>query len=301
MAVHRRVYQPLGAGLTPPWSRFLVLARYAREAMGSRFLTGFIVLCFVPPLLAAGWIYLFNNPMAQSLLGMKGEITGFLQIDGKFFYRLLCCQGALAFLLTAWVGPGLVAPDLTNGALPLYLCRPFSRAEYVLGRFTTLFVLLSIITWAPGLLLYAFQSALGADGWWSGHLFVPWAMLVGSLIWIALLALLALALSAYVRWRIVATGLFAAAFFVSAGIGGTLNQVLRTYWGNVFNLGYVITTVWRDLFRVPGGQRTRRGDVGLSRLSDVPPGYCWLMLLAVTLLCLYVLNRRLRAREVVRG
>jgi ABC-2 type transport system permease protein len=308
MAVHRRVYQPLSVGLTPAWSRFLVLPRHAwRGLAGSRLLVGFFVLCFVPPLVAAAMIYLVDNPLAQSLLGLERGLGGVLAVDGKFFFRLLTVQGSLAFLLTAWVGPGLVTPDLGNGALPLYLCRPFSRVEYVLGRFATLFVLLSAITWVPDLLLFALQAGLAAPGavgepaWWRSHAFIPGALIAGASVFTAVMALLALALSAYVRWRIVATGLFAATFFVSHGFGHALNQVLRTYWGNLLDLTYVVTTIWRDLFAVPLAHRTRRGELGDPRSFDVPTGYCWLMLLAVAAFSLYLLDRRLRAREVVRG
>jgi ABC-2 type transport system permease protein len=308
VAVHRRVYQPLAVGLTPAWSRFLVLPRHAwRSLAGSRLLVGFFVLCFVPPLVAAAMIYLFNNPLAQSLLGLDGGLKGLVGIDGKFFFRLLTVQGSLAFVLTAWVGPGLVTPDLSNGALPLYLCRPFSRMEYVLGRFATLFVLLSAITWVPDLLLFGLQSGLAEPGpagepaWWRSHLFIPGALIAGASVFICVMALLALALSAYVRWRIVATGLFAATFFVSHGFGHALNEVLRTYWGNMLDLTYVVTTIWRDLFAVSLPQQTRHADFGDPVRLDVPTGFCWLMLLAVAAFSLYLLDRRLRAREVVRG
>jgi len=302
MAVHRRAYQPLTVGLTPAWSRFLVLPRHAwRQLAGSRLLVGFAVLCLVPPLIAGGMIYLYNNPLAQTLLGLENGLGSVFRVDGRFFMRLLTVQASMAFVLTAWIGPGLVTPDLNNGALPLYLCRPFSRAEYVLGRFATLFVVLSLITWVPDLLLFGLQAGLAPAGWAREHLNIPWAMVAGSCMLIGVMALLALALSAYVRWRIVATGLFAAIFFVPAGIGNAINEVLRTYWGNLLNMTYVVSMVWSGLFDVPWNHRGRRHEMGDARLLDVPPGFCWLMLLAVAALCLYVLNRRLRAREVVRG
>ena len=40
----------------------------------------------------------------------------------------------MAYLLTAFVGPSLVSPDVSNNAMPLYFCRPFSRTEYVIGK-----------------------------------------------------------------------------------------------------------------------------------------------------------------------
>ena len=98
-----------------------------------------------------------------------------------------------------------------------------------------------------------------------------------------------------------ATGLFVGLFFVTAGLGEAFNQTLRTYWGKLLNLGYLITTVWQDLFDVVVTERQRRGQVGDPTRLDIPAGYCWLVLLAVAGLCLLLLSRRLRAREVVRG
>ena len=50
--------------------------------------------------------------------------TDFLKIDGNFFLYLFATQTYLSFLLVTFVGPGLIAPDVANNALPLYLCRP---------------------------------------------------------------------------------------------------------------------------------------------------------------------------------
>jgi ABC-2 type transport system permease protein len=307
MAVHRRVYRPVArAELTPRWSRFLVLPRFAAQSWrGSRLLSAFLMFCLLPPLVAGVVIYVFNSSVAQGLLGLGAGTSGWsFRIDGQFFAFVSNIQGSLAFSLVAWVGPGLVAPDLINNALPLYLSRPFSRAEYVLGRVTTLLLLGSIITWVPGLVLFALQAGLApAEGvaWWHQNLHIAWGILAGSLIWLVLLALLALALSAWVRWRIVATGLFVGLFFVSAGLGEVLNHTLRTYWGKLLNLGYVIKTIWKDLFDVVVTERQRRGQIGDPTQLDVPSGYCWLVLLAIAGVCLLLLTRRLRAREVVRG
>ena len=89
-----------------------------------------------------------------------------------------------AFFLTLLIGPPLVSRDLTNNALPLYLCRPFSRAEYVVGKMAVLLILLSLITWVPGLLLFLFQAYLEGGGWIAANLWIAGAIFVGSLVWI---------------------------------------------------------------------------------------------------------------------
>ena len=65
------------------------------------------------------------------------------------FEKLISVTSRL-FFLAAFVGPGLISPDLSHNGLPLYLARPFSRAEYVLGKMSVLVGLMSLMTWIPG-------------------------------------------------------------------------------------------------------------------------------------------------------
>ena len=55
------------------------------------------------------------------------------------------------------------------------------------------------------------QGSLAGDGWFGTNLRIALAMFIGSWVWILTVALMALALSAWVRWRPVAGGLL---FFV---------------------------------------------------------------------------------------
>lgn len=293
MAVHKRAYRPYEGPLTAERWRFLVLPRYAlRELFESRVLMAFVVLCFVPFLVEAAAIYVASSPAARALLRISGEPDW---MRTEFFLATLTIQGGLAFLLTAWVAPVLVSPDLVNGALPLYLSRPFSRAEYVLGKAAVLVVLLSAITWVPGLLLFSLQAGLAGGGWLLANLRVPWAVFVGSCVWIAVLTLLGLAVSACVRWRLIASAALVAIFFMGTAFGEMWREVLRNPWGRMANLSYLVGLVWRDLFRPawpPSGLDGRR-------MSDLPTAAAWAGLLATCALCAWLLNRRLRAREVV--
>src|SRR6202041_492198 len=108
--------------------------------------------------------------------------------DNKFFFYFVNVQGVLAFLLTAFTGPGLISPDIANGALSLYFCRSFSRVEYVLGKSSVLGILLSQVTWIPGLILFAVQAALAGRAWTWSHLWIAGSLVVSFLIWIAFLS-----------------------------------------------------------------------------------------------------------------
>src|ERR1700758_1317219 len=105
MAVYRRNYRPYSGALTTEWSRFLVLFRYSRRNLfRSRFLTGFFVLCYFWPIVCLVMIYLAHSASFLAKLGLPAEL---ISIDNMFFFRFIGVQGAFAFLMTAFAGPGL--------------------------------------------------------------------------------------------------------------------------------------------------------------------------------------------------
>ncbi len=285
MAVYRRSYKPYTGALTATWTRWLVLFRYARRNLfRSKLQTVLFTICFFYPLLCLAFIYLAHN---AGFLAQLGVAQGMISIDNTFFFHFLSVQGVLAFLLTAFVGPGLISPDLANGALPLYFCRPFSRAEYLLGKGSVLGITLSEITWVPGLVLFAIQAGFAGPRWTWNNLWIGGSMVLGSVIWIAILSLLAMALSAWVKWRIVAGALLLAVMFFGAGFGEAINAVLRTNSGFFMNIGMLMGTVWNALFRV-------EPDHAIS------VGAAWIALLVYCAICVALLVRKVRAYEVVR-
>jgi ABC-2 type transport system permease protein len=285
VAVYRRTYTSYSGALTPARSRCLVLFRYARRNLfRSKFQTGFFVLCFFYPLLCLIGIYLAHN---LSFLERYSGSKQLLTIDNKFFFVFITVQGVLGFMLTAFTGPGLISPDLANGALPLYFCRPFSRAEYVLGKASVLAILLSEITWVPGLVLFAVQASLAGSSWTWNHLWIVSSLLLSSFLWIAILSLLAMALSAWVKWRIVAGALLLAVLFFGGGFGQAINAVMRTQSGHFIDIVYLIGTVWTSLFRIDN-------DRGISSSA------AWVALLIYCGICLALLVRKVRAYEVVK-
>ena len=189
MAVYEQTYKQYLGKLTPEWSRFLIIPRHAfRDVFKSKLFTAFFIACFLPLLVEAILIYLHHNVNALAIL--KVNVRELLPIDRYFFQTFVNLQASFAFFLTLLVGPPLVARDLRNNALPLYLCRPFSRSEYVLGKMSVLLILLSAITWIPQLLLFSFQGYLEGATWFVDNLWLASAILVVSVVWILLLALL---------------------------------------------------------------------------------------------------------------
>ncbi len=290
MAVYKRTYKGYDGALTPEWSRFLIIPRYAWESLfKQRFLLIFFVICFFYPLGCAVFLYLNANlgALASLIPGANvGKLTG-LEVSGKFFYLFTSIQGALAFILTAFIGPGLISPDLANNALPLYFCRPFSRTEYVAGKLGVVAFLLSFITWIPGLLLFLMQWSLADSNWFATNSFLPAAILLSNVMWILLISLLALAISAWVRWKVVAGALLLLVFFMGAGLGAAINAVMRTEKGAWLDIGSNNARIWFELFRIRESQ-------------TITVQEAWIAQFVTLSFCLWLLWKKVRAYEVVR-
>jgi ABC-2 type transport system permease protein len=300
MAVYKKTYRPYEGSLTPSWSRMFVITRYAFEDLRrSKFLNVFYCLSFAYPLICALLIYVNHNTSALKVLGVQSA-SGIISINLTFFFNLLGWQSMLALFLAAFIGPGQVSPDLANNALSLYLARPFSRVEYVLGKMSVLMVLMSLMTWVPGLLLFGLQAYLEGGGWAQDNARIAWGFFFGSWVWIVLLSLLALALSAWVKWKPAAGALVFGVFFVAAAFGATINGVQRTNWGHLFNIGYLVGSVWVQLME--GATRTTNGAVffRVPLGEELPIGWCWFGLFLLAAACLYMLARKIRGAEVVR-
>jgi ABC-2 type transport system permease protein len=291
MAVRKRTYHAYSGPLTDARTRFLILFRYSWDnIMRSRFVVAYLVVCLLVAVVFGAIVYVSHSAALLALFGAGPQAAGTL-VDSRFFYHFIRTELGLALILTAFAGPGLISPDLANQALPLYFCRPLSRAEYVLGKFSVLAVLISVITWLPGLTLFVLQCDLSGRGWAASHLWIARAIFIGSLVIILVYSALALALSAWFRRKVLAGGVLLGVFFVGAGLGQTFDATLGTRWGGLIDIGGLIGRVVAGLFGV---------EFGRNKVSPISPGVAGVALLGVCAFCLYLIEHRIRAREVVR-
>lgn len=287
MAVYRHGYSRWDGARTGSLARLLVLPRFAwRDLLGKRLVNVILVSAMFFPLACAVFVYLSNRADLLQGFGLAGEMPDFLTIDADFFIVFMNAQSSFAIVLAALAGPGLVAPDLAHGALPLYLSRPMSRTEYVLARMLVLVGLLSTVTWIPGVLLFLIQSNMAGWSWFAANWRLGAAIFLGFMLWIVLVGLVAMASSAYVRWRIVAGALILAVFFVLAGASELINAVLRVRWASAFNPGRAMNQVWRTM-------------LGAEPLAGPGPVQCLLALAVLVAVLLLVVERKLRPVQVV--
>ena len=294
MSIYQRSFRPYDGPLTPGRWRFLIPARYAlKDLFRSKLFIVFTTLCFVFPLLCSLAIYLRHNAdLMEMLVSAGADIDDWIPIDELFFGVFMRVQGTLAFLLVLFSGPRLVSRDLANNGLALYLCRPFSKTQYVAGKASVLALLVSLITWVPGLLLWSLQFGLEGADWGAGNWRSAAALFAGSWVWIVVLGLLSLAVSAWVKWRPVAGFVLLLIYFGGAFFAQIIRVLFHSDWGHLVDLHHNIRRVWAQLF-----DTSTPFFFGLP--GDVPGGAAWVALALLVAMSTWLLARRIRAYEVV--
>jgi hypothetical protein len=111
-------------------------------------------------------------------------------------------------------------------------------------------------------------------------------MVVGFLVWLLILSLVAMASSAYVKWRVVAAAVSLAFFFILGGVAEVIDNVLRVTWGHIIDPAWAVNRVWCALL----GVDAPRGPGAVAS--------AW-ALAAMILLLVVVIERKLRPVEIV--
>jgi ABC-2 type transport system permease protein len=261
--------------------RFWPITREAlRLLLARRAFLGLLIFSCIPLVVRVVLVVVFTRfPDAGRVLPM----------DGRMFGDFLNQQIPFVLLLTVFGGAGLIANDLRTGAILVYLSRPLTRRDYVLGKLGVLLAVNLAVTLLPGLVLYSLSLALAPEQF--AQLRLVWigpAIVAQSLLTSLVVSLVGLAISSLSRSAAVA-GLSFAGILVGLEIA---RGVVWTMSGNAF----------ATLLSFQGTLRSvANGLFGISdHRFDVPWLLPPLVLTAVAAACLAVLRARVRAVEIVR-
>jgi ABC-2 type transport system permease protein len=141
----------------------------------------------------------------------------------------------------------------------------------------------------PGLVLFFVHSSLAGWQWMIDNFWLANSTFLSLWMWVVLISLLALAISAWVRWKLIAGAALVLIFFVGAGLAQAINSAIDTNKGNWLHFGYNASRLWLDLFD--------RGE----RMDAISSEEAALSLLLMSALCVWLLWKKIRACEVVRG
>jgi ABC-type transport system involved in multi-copper enzyme maturation permease subunit len=261
--------------------RFWPITREALAlVLAKRAFIGLLVLVWIPFVVRVIQVYVVTR---------FPEAGRVLPVDGRLFGDFLNQQTGLTLLLSIFGGAGLIANDLRTGAILVYLSRPLTRRDYVLGKLAVLMALNYSATLLPALLLYAVSLGLAPElllKWelaWIGPTIVLHATILSLVV-----SLVALAISALSRSARVAGLAFAGLLVGLEIVRGVLEGILDRPEARVLSLQNDLRLVGNLLFGVaePG--------------SAVPVAYPIAILVLAVTACLAILRARVRAVEIVR-
>jgi len=280
MPIYEQTYRRHQARASLRRVRFWPITREALRLILARRL--FLVLLFVaciPFLARVIQIYVVTR---------FPEAGRILPVDGRLFGEFLLQQWLWMLVITIFGGAGLIANDLRTGAILVYLSRPLTRRDYVLGKLGVLMLLNLSVTFVPGLLLYLIALALAPDQFLKWDLaWIGPAIVLQSAVMSLVMSLVGLAVSSLSRSaRVAGIGFFA----VVAGLEvarGILYAMYRRPETALISVRASLQALATALF-------------GLSeRAVSLPWFYPAGLLAVVALGCLLVLRSRVRAVEIV--
>ena len=147
--------------------------------------------------------------------------------------------------------------------------------------------LLSFVIWIPALTLFFVEANLSGAAWMWEHISLAAGILASSWIYILMISLMAMALSAWVKWRIAAGALILGVMFFLSGFAAAINAVLSSNIGYYISPGALITRVSAQVF-------------GMDSPIHISAWSAWVALFAMCGVCLALLAKKIRAFEVVR-
>ncbi len=278
MPIHDQSYRRYGGQRGDPRRVWMVIARAGIvSVVRKRAFLGLLFLAWLPFIVRVVQAY-FSTTFAQ---------VEALAINADTYRTFLDQQGTFVFFVTVWIGSGLIANDRRANALQIYLSRPLTRAEYILGKAAILFVFLVMVTWLPAILLLLLQGAFaGSFTFLRSNVHLIPAITLFSLVEILVATLSMLALSS-----MSASSRFVAVMY--AGIVLFTDAMFAAVRGILGSTGLSWISVPASLEQV--------GDaIFRTRLRyDTPVAVSLVVLAAVVAVSISVLDRKVRGVEVV--
>jgi ABC-2 type transport system permease protein len=240
-------------------------------------------------LLLIGWAQFFVRVIHVYVVTRFPEAGRVLPIDGRMFGQFLGIQTVFTLFISIFGGAGLIANDLRTGAILVYLSRPLTRRDYVLGKLGVLLALNLSVTLAPALLLYLIALSLAPAQFATWNLaWIGPAVVLHSIVLSLVMSLLALAVSSLSRSaRVAGLGFFGLVFGLEI-VRGVLRAVYDRPEAALVSIQGDLQSLGNALFGIT------------DRAFQVSWPYPASVLLAVSLACLAILRARVRAVEIVR-
>jgi ABC-type transport system involved in multi-copper enzyme maturation permease subunit len=278
MPIHDQGYRRYAGGRAPGGRAWAVIATAGiRTMLAKRAFLGLLLLAWLPFLVRAIQIYAAANlPQAA-----------FLAPTAETFREFLEQQAIFVFFITVYAGAGLIANDRRANALQIYLSKPLTRAEYIIGKMAILMTFLLLVTWVPAIVLLIVQILFkGSFDFVRANIYLFPAITLFSFLEALMIAAAMLALSSLSKSGRYVAILYAAVVFFTQAIYGVIFAITRDTRWSAISFPANLNQVGNVIFRLPLNYAT-------------PWPVSLLMILALIAVSGLVLERRVRGVEVV--
>jgi ABC-type transport system involved in multi-copper enzyme maturation permease subunit len=278
MPIHDQSYRHYGGGHAVPGRSWLVIAGAGISSfLRKRAFIGLMLFALVPFIVRAVLFWISSqDPRASALVPTAETFRHFLEQQDFF-----------VFVLTIWIGSGLIANDRRANALQIYLSKPLMRTEYIAGKLAILFFFLCLVTLVPALLLVLIKIAFDGNFLFlRNNLFVIPAIVVGSLLQVILVSFTMLALSSLSKSARFVGILYVGITFFTTAMFGALYAITGTSRVSWISLSANLTQVVDVVFRLKPRYAT-------------PWQVSLLVIVGLIALSISILERRVRGVEVV--
>jgi len=278
MPIHDQSYRHYGGGKAAPGRSWTVIASAGmRTFIRKRAFMGLLLFALSPFVVRAVQMWISSNYPQASMLAPTAET----------FRQFLEQQDFFVFVITIYVGAGLIANDRRANALQIYLSKPLMRSEYIAGKLAVLFGFLLLVTFVPAMLLLMLKVIFdGNFTFLKSNLFLVPAITTASLLQVSLAAFTMLALSSLSKSARYVGILYVGITFFTAAIYGALYAITGSSRVSWISIGANVSQVVDVIFRLKPRYAT-------------PWEVSLLVVIALVVLSISVLERRVRGVEVV--
>jgi ABC-type transport system involved in multi-copper enzyme maturation permease subunit len=278
MPIHDQSYRHYGGGRAAPGRSWTVIAWAGmRTFFKKRSFMGLMLFALAPFIVRAVQMWISSQYPQASMLAPTAET----------WRQFLEQQDFFVFVITIYVGSGLIANDRRANALQIYLSKPLMRSEYIAGKIAVLFGFLLLVTLVPALLLLMLKVIFdGNFTFLKNNLFLLPAITVASLVQVTLAAFTMLALSSLSKSARYVGILYVGITFFTAAIYGALYAITGSSRVSWISIGANVSQVVDVIFRIKPRYAT-------------PWEVSALVIVGLIVLSISVLERRVRGVEVV--
>lgn len=278
MPIHDQSYRRYGGGkATPGWAWTVIAKAGIKQMLRKRAFLGILLLSSAAFIVRAVQLYIAANVPQAAILAPTAET----------FREFLDNQNFFVFIVTVYVGAGLIANDRRANALQIYLSKPLLRSEYIAGKAAILFTFLMLVTWVPAILLVLLQIMFfGTFEFVKSNLFLFPAITVASLLQVFVATFTILALSSLSKSSRYVAILYTGIIFFTLAIYGVMLGITGSTKMSYLSVSANLTQVIDVIFRLKPRYATP-WPVSLT------------VILGLIALSISVLERRVRGVEVV--